>query len=120
MSKAGRGILIEASKRTKPWRAIVLQAAMEVHAEKLIGPVTLDIDFTLPKPKSAPKRKRIWPDRKPDCSKLVRAVEDSLTDAGIWEDDSRVVSLIARKLYVGDRDAMSVPGAVIRVDRVAE
>ncbi len=125
-AKSGRGILIESSKAVKPWREAVKWAAVEVCGEMLPeskepvirGPVVVDMIFTVPKPKSAPKGRRTWPDRKPDLSKLVRSTEDALTDAGVWEDDARVIRCMASKVYPGEgTDALSTPGAVIRIER---
>lgn len=118
--KAGRGILVESSKKVKPWREAVVYAAIEAMqgraGQGISGAVSVEIVFTLPKPKSAPKRMKTFPDRKPDLSKLVRSTEDALTDAGVWQDDARVVELKCAKRYPGEgRLAMPVPGAVIRV-----
>jgi Holliday junction resolvase RusA-like endonuclease len=52
----------------------------------------------------------------PDLDKLIRAVGDSLTDAGIIRDDSRIITITARKLYADDRG----PGAVIRVNTLTD
>lgn len=133
--KAGRGIMVESSKAVRPWREAVKWAAVETirinpadpafdvgvpeRTRGLSGPVEVELVFTLPKPKSAPKRLKTWPDRKPDLSKLVRSTEDALTDAGVWEDDARVVRCLSRKVYPGeDQDALNVPGAVIRIREV--
>ena len=118
--KGGRGLMIESSKAVKPWREAVKSAALDAMHDRagqgIRGPVAVEMTFTLPKPKSAPKRMRTWPDRKPDVSKLVRSTEDALTDAGIWEDDARVVDCHSRKVFPGEHpDALRVPGAVIRV-----
>jgi Holliday junction resolvase RusA-like endonuclease len=119
-SKAGRGILIESSKKVKPWREAVVFAAREM-GKKISGPVGYSMVFSLPRPKSAPKS-RIWPDRKPDLSKLIRSTEDALTDAGTWEDDSRVISQGSGKVFAGSGqpDALDVPGCVIRIWRAGE
>lgn len=114
-AKNGRGIMIESSKKVRPWRAAVKQAAVESR-KKISGPVELFITFTLPRPKSV---KRALPDRKPDLSKLVRSTEDALTDAGIWEDDARVVTCFASKHYVGDFKALDSPGASITIQEAA-
>ena len=122
-TKLGRGILVESSAKVKPWREAVKYAALELFrpgacpCEGCIrGPVDVEMIFTLPKPKSAPKTRRTWPDKKPDLSKLVRSTEDALTDAGVWEDDARVVRCVAAKVFPGEHpDALSVPGAVIRI-----
>jgi len=50
----------------------------------------------------------------PDLDKLVRAVCDGLTDAGIWDDDSQVIRLIARKDYADNCE----PGVDIQVTRL--
>lgn len=86
-----------------PWRAAVVatvRAAMDAGGGEwpLAGPVKLSLSFTLPRPRSAP-RSRLWPDRKPDLDKLVRAVGDSLTQAGAIADDAQVVLLAAGKNY---------------------
>lgn len=122
-TKAGRGILVESSAKVKPWREAVKYAALEVfnpeaypHECRINGAVDVEMVFTLPKPKSAPKTRRTWPNKKPDLSKLIRSTEDALTDAGVWEDDARVVRCVAAKVFPGEHaDALGVPGAVIRI-----
>ena len=117
-SKSGRGIMIESSARVKPWRQDVLAAAVRAmdRMARLDGPLFATMTFTLPKPASAPKTRRTWPCRKPDLSKLVRSTEDALSDAGVWADDARVVSMLAHKVFPGEGDdSLASPGAVIRV-----
>ena len=120
----GRVMMVESSAKVKPWREAVKHAALAVmgrdsHAVPAVpGPVHFHIVFTLVRPKSAKKNAR--PDKKPDLSKLIRCSEDALTDAGAWEDDARVVTMVAKKLYVGDEDALQVPGAVIRIKGASE
>jgi crossover junction endodeoxyribonuclease RusA len=115
----GNGRMVESSAKVKPWREAVIWAARGVGG-KIPGPVGVDITFTLPKPKSAPKTKRTWPDRKPDIDKLVRSTFDALTSAGAIEDDARVVNVSAYKVFPGEGpDALDVPGCVIRLWTVA-
>ncbi len=115
----GRGILIESSKAVKPWREAVKWAARESIQDKLVGAIEVEITFTIQKPKSAPKSRVTYPDRKPDLSKLVRSTEDALSDAGVWEDDARVVSCMARKVYPGEHPkALNSPGALIEIHDV--
>jgi Holliday junction resolvase RusA-like endonuclease len=52
----------------------------------------------------------------PDLDKLIRSVGDSLTTAGIYVDDSRIVRLTATKVYADHRG----PGALIRVNTLAQ
>jgi len=40
----------------------------------------------------------IYPDKRPDLTKLIRAVEDALTGI-VWRDDAQVVMQRAAKLY---------------------
>jgi Holliday junction resolvase RusA-like endonuclease len=116
----GRAILIESSKNERPWSEAVKWATVEARAS-LPGPVVVEITFTVAKPKSAPKRIRTWPDRRPDCDKLARSTFDALVSAGAIEDDSRVVEFTARKVYPGEHaDALHIPGAVIRIFSVQE
>ena len=127
-AKSGRGIMVESSKKVKPWREAVKSAVIDytekhglqydINGRLFYGPVLLNLFFTLPKPKSAPKTRRTFPDKKPDLSKLIRSTEDALTDAGVWEDDARVVCCLAKKLYPGEgAEALGIPGAIIRVSQ---
>ena len=117
----GKGILVESSKKVKPWREAVIYAAMEAMQPRagqgICGPVNVEMTFTLPKPKSAPKRMKTFPDRKPDIDKLCRSTLDSLVSAGVIDDDARVVELRCAKRYPREGgSALGVPGAVISVE----
>lgn len=121
----GRGILIESSKKVKPWRQAVIAAVVEnrerLGTQMVTGPLDVTMSFTLPKPKSAPKRRVIYPDRKPDLSKLIRSTEDALSDAAAWEDDARVVKLTAFKRYPGEGLlALDSPGVIIYISEFRE
>jgi Holliday junction resolvase RusA-like endonuclease len=114
----GKAIMVESSKKVKPWREAVVWAAREADV-KIAGPVTVGIYFTLAKPRSAPKKRRTFPDRKPDLSKLIRATEDALVDAGTIEDDARIVRIVAEKVFPGEHVyALDVPGAYIAIHSV--
>lgn len=113
----GNGVMIESSKKVKPWREDVKLAALAVRngAAPLDCPLRVRMVFTVPKPASAPKRKRTWPCRMPDLSKLIRSTEDALTNAGIWRDDARVVEYgRTAKVYPGeDPESLEAPGVRI-------
>lgn len=116
---AGRGMLVESSKRVKPWRQDVVAASQKAMQGFVMfdGPLRVKMVFTLPKPSSAPKRKRTWPNKKPDVSKLARSTEDALVTAGAIRDDARIVeySRLA-KVYPGeDQDALTSPGVLIEI-----
>jgi Holliday junction resolvase RusA-like endonuclease len=119
----GGGVMVESSKAVKPWREAVKSAALDVMAGQvpLDGPLVVRMVFTLRKPASAPKRRRTWPDRTPDLSKLARATEDALTDAGVWADDARVVEYerLAKVFPGEDWEGLHIPGARITVRRLS-
>jgi Holliday junction resolvase RusA-like endonuclease len=68
------------------------------------GPLQLTVLFYVPRPKShygvkgqlksAPR----YPTVRPDVTKLVRPLEDSLTGI-VWRDDAQVVRQLAEKRY---------------------
>jgi Holliday junction resolvase RusA-like endonuclease len=127
----GHGVMVESSLRVKPWREAVKTAALDtvVHGwvQPLDEPLIVEMTFTFVRPRShyrtgknahllkddAPTR----PAGPPDVSKLARSTEDALTDAGLWRDDARVVEYtrLAKVWADEDRDALHIPGAVIRV-----
>ena len=76
----------------------------------------------LPKPASAPKKRRTWPDKYPDVSKLARSTEDALSDAGMWADDARVVEYtrVAEVFPGEDPEALNRAGVRIRIKRAEQ
>ena len=124
-SRSGRAIMVESSKALKPWRAMVQTAIENAIARAgivppggfpLLGPVAIDLCFTMRKPVGAPKTRRTWPIVYPDLSKLVRAVEDAATYAGLWHDDAQVVDLRAWKVYPSETPrALAQPGLAAAV-----
>lgn len=128
--RGGKAILAESSRHVKPWRDAVRADALlarNAWAEQwgrwipLDQPLLVEMVFTMPKPAAAPKRRRTWPMRMPDLSKLCRSTEDALTDAGIWRDDARVVEYgrLAKVFPGEDPDALDQPGALIRIYTLA-
>lgn len=124
LAKSGRGILAESSKKVRPWRQDVKAAALAVRdgAAPMDAAVSVRMVFTMLKPASAPKRKRTYPCRMPDLSKLARSTEDALTEAGVWKDDARVVEYTRlAKVYPGeDPEALDAPGVRIEVELLEE
>ncbi|MEU1908437.1 RusA family crossover junction endodeoxyribonuclease [Streptomyces hygroscopicus] len=124
-SASGRisAVLVEQSKRVKPWRALVTRAALDTMldthlTEPLDGPLAAEIVFTVVKPASAPKRRRTWPTTRHsgDLDKLQRSTFDGLADAQAIADDARIIRVTAEKTFPGEHpDALSTPGAVIRL-----
>jgi Holliday junction resolvase RusA-like endonuclease len=109
-----KAVLVESSDKVKPWRAAVAWTARQATRESswytTAAAVTIAIDFTLPRPKSLPKR-IVDHVKKPDIDKLIRSTLDGISDAGtIWNDDSQVTKVIASKKY-GD-----ATGALIGIE----
>lgn len=113
----GRAYVVPDNDATlKSWRKAVVTAAVARatldHWATADGPLAVTVEFFLPRPAAAAKRLR--PHMRPDLDKLVRAVFDACTDAKVWADDSRVVTLTARKFY-----AERTPGARITIRSIA-
>lgn len=114
----GRSVIVDANKKTKPWKNTVRHFALEAYkGELLTGPLMLSITFKMLRigshygtgrnanvlKSSAP----VYKVTKPDNIKLTRSTEDAMTGV-IWRDDSQVVIHCIQKVYV-ERD----PGAEI-------
>jgi Holliday junction resolvase RusA-like endonuclease len=107
--RGGKIVLVEANKNLPAWRRLVTEKleAANYSCQPLTGAVSLDVMFFMPRPKTV---KRELPTVPPDLDKLIRSINDSATDAGIIEDDSQVVEIVAYKVY--EAEAMPV-GALI-------
>ncbi len=94
----------------KRWRASVGWSARAAYRQgrPLDGPVRLEAHFRFVRPKRS-KQSVIAPTGKPDLSKLVRAIEDALTQI-VWYDDAQVVEHSTSKIW-----ATSSPGVTITV-----
>jgi crossover junction endodeoxyribonuclease RusA len=115
----GKGIMIEASKKVKPWRADIRAACMDNRGKprhQFNGDaIRVTLEFILRRPVSTPKKKTPLAVRKPDLDKLTRAVFDAISSAGVWTDDSQVVRAIVSK-RIAEID--EIPGCRIIVERV--
>ena len=109
------GRLIEASgAKHKKWRKDVKLAAMEAIAGSGVAFFDDPIEITLKiYVRRGPTVKRALPTVPADLDKLVRCIFDSLTDAGVWKDDSQVVKVTAFKVYADDRE----PGAFMQISK---
>lgn len=99
-AKQGRTFSHQATSTVEWGRQVKYQAqeAVKDMPTLMEGPLVVSIDFLLPKPASAPKKKEIFPVKRPDLDKLIRAVLDGMTGI-LYRDDSQVVSIFARKTY---------------------
>lgn len=99
------------------WKSLVA-AAVGPHlpTAPLEGPVSVEMDFHMPRPKSLLRKKD--PDgliphtAKPDADNLAKAVADTLTQVGLWRDDSQICEMLSRKVYARKN---SGPGMDLRV-----
>lgn len=134
-SASGRisAVLVEQSKRVKPWRALVVTATQNAmlteHIKRyggrpmgpvpaLDGPIEAEVVFTVRKPASAPKRRRTWPTTRDsgDLDKLLRSTFDGIADAEAVADDARIIAVTARKVFPLEHpEALPEPGAIIRL-----
>ena len=90
------------------WKQAVRQQAVANAPESLMtGPIRVELDFFLPRPKAHYKRdgslkadQSIWHTSKPDLDNLIKAVTDAITDTQrIWLDDSQICEITATKTY---------------------
>lgn len=109
----GKPITTSSAKGLGSWRRLVADVAQNyAPKEPWNGPVGIELHFGLPKPKSAPKTRRVWPDKRPDLDKLTRAVLDALTYI-VFADDSQVIDIRASKDY-------GAPGVVVEIHRILD
>jgi Holliday junction resolvase RusA-like endonuclease len=116
----GKVNLVEQTRKTlKPWREAVTEQAAEQYTRPapLDVPLSVGMVFLIARPKSV---RRPYPAVTPDLSKLVRAVEDALTDAGVWRDDALVVRYHElAKVYLHPDMAVDEPGVLISIRPLA-
>jgi Holliday junction resolvase RusA-like endonuclease len=107
-SAGGRARLAIDSPKLKRWRETVAKVArFEMRGRDAIDePVSVVATFIFPRPKSS-KRDERWKDTKPDLDKLCRALGDSLQDARVLVDDSRIARWECTKRY-GERPGVRV------------
>ena len=98
--KNGRVVMVESSKKVKPWREAVVLRTQATVTEPMTTPVEIALVFHLPKPKSVNRK---WPSVKPDLDKLIRSTFDGLTTGGLYTDDALVIAVSASKQYATDR-----------------
>ncbi|MEV6879688.1 RusA family crossover junction endodeoxyribonuclease [Amycolatopsis sp. NPDC051128] len=97
----GKVAQTESSKAVKPWRSDIRDALTDPHGQPIArfdGPVAVELAFVVKRPVGTPKT-RATPAaiKKPDLDKLVRAVFDAITSAGVWTDDSAAIDVHATK-----------------------
>ncbi len=96
---------MEYSATTLKWRSTVTETVVRSLGgrgafQALRGPLMAAVDFGLDSDPTQP----------PDLDKLVRAIGDALTDAGVWLDDAQVVGWSAwkRRTAPGEPEGVSI------------
>lgn len=102
----GRAVVTSDNTKLRPWRDTVTWAARDAlgrHPERPTFPiteaVTLTVEFWMHRPKNRPKTIDVLPLTPPDLDKLIRAIGDSLVNAGVLADDSLITDITVNKRY---------------------
>jgi len=112
--KSGRYTMREsAGVPLKDWMKAVSLQASQTFSEPMGGPIQLYLTFYMRKPK---RMKRELPCVRPDLDKLIRGVNDALSNIAFF-DDSQVVVVLGRKVYAKDTNAQ---GCFIQVGTYEE
>lgn len=84
---------------TADYRARVAHEAAIVADHIMSGPLKIELQFTIQKPKSKPK-KVIWPAVRPDWDNYAKACVDALTGI-VFKDDAQICWASVVKIYGG-------------------
>lgn len=115
--KLKRVMIVDAAEKSRPWKALVSDAAQETMGpvSPLNGALAATFEFVETRPKghfntknelSATGRRNPYPAKRPDLLKLARGVEDALSTI-VYVDDSQIVREILTKRY-GDFDGVEI------------
>ena len=118
----GRVMVTSDNARLRPWRDAICWHARQALLRRgpLVGPVKVRVEFRFARPGGHFGKRGLRPTAprehvvRPDLDKLVRAVLDALSEAGVWRDDAQVVETRARKRY------HERPGALIEITPAEE
>jgi len=127
------GLRDAAGQRNKNWRASCALCAQQVMQDEeralCHGPLKVNFDFYMQRPKahfrsgkyageiknSAP----LYPDKKPDRTKLMRSTEDALTGV-VWHDDAQIVDGYSKKHWASDANPPGCAITVVLLDELDE
>lgn len=105
--KLHRVVITDDAKKSRPWKALVSDAAAQAMAGQAMltaGALMLTVRFFMPRPKGHFGRRGLLPSApafpavKPDCTKLLRAVEDAINGI-VLRDDAQIVYQVVSKEY---------------------
>lgn len=104
-------------KTADDWKSAIIEAAKPYVPQLPVeGPVQVEIIYYLKRPQRL--MRKIDPDtsipheKKPDIDNLNKAVFDALTMVKLWNDDSQVYQITAKKYY---HSKSGKPGAAIKI-----
>lgn len=115
VTKGGRAVVTSANPQLRPWRDKLSWAARQAlleHPERVQFPITravgLRLTFWMRRPQDARRTLDVLPTKPPDLDKLIRAVGDSLTNAGVIRDDALITDVLMRKRYAVPPDLTKI------------
>lgn len=118
--RAGKHVHVYNPSSANEWKKTVKLAFSKYKGICLEDPIKITIRYYLKRPKSLMRKKDpaniIFHTRKPDIDNLNKAVMDSLTNIGIWKDDSQVCIIQASK-HFSDKEEKLL-GAIIIIEEV--
>lgn len=100
--------------QSKGYKLDIKYQVMDAHPIKMQGPLTMKVDFMMPRPKAHYGSKGLkqnapfYHEKKPDIDNLIKAICDALTGI-LWDDDTQISVLLATKKY------SEVPGIKIYI-----
>lgn len=96
--KTGRAFTPEKTRSAERETADLLEKVYQYDIIEKGTPIAICLTFYLPRPKSASKEKRPWPDVRPDVDNFVKLALDAMQGI-VFEDDSQIIECNCRKLY---------------------
>jgi Holliday junction resolvase RusA-like endonuclease len=106
--RLGAGIRMHDPENSRDWKRTVQAQVIPVKpAAPFDCPLSMELSFVLPRPKSLP-RKVVHHTKRPDIDNLFKAIADSLNGI-LYRDDSQIVHLVVEKKYGAE------PGVEIRL-----
>ena len=100
-------------KKSKDGKSVVRMCAKDAVdeanlTEPLSGPLLMMIQFGIPLPKSAYRKRtpvtRAWRTKKPDLDNLIKLVKDACSGV-VYLDDNQVSRIVAEKITCGQDEA---------------
>lgn len=111
-------------KKTRAYEIKVRAAAtvsmIESRADKICGPVALDIIIAMPRPQRLKGNAIEWHTCKPDASNVTKAIEDAINEL-VYKDDSQVCLMRIAKVYHGSCcSGLDEPCVVVNAMEITE